>query len=90
MINPILKTQRFLPLLVVQFLGAFNDNLFKNMLLVMIAYKMTAQADILSSIVAGLFILPFFFALCHNYLLMADIIASHTSCAVIWQASMTT
>ena len=60
MINPILKTQRFLPLLIVQFLGAFNDNLFKNMLLVMIAYKMTAQADILSSVVAGLFILPFF------------------------------
>ncbi len=60
MINPLLKTKRFLPLLIVQFLGAFNDNLFKNMLLVMIAYKMTAQADILSSVVAGLFILPFF------------------------------
>ena len=60
MINPILKTQRFLPLLVVQFLGALNDNLFKNMLLVMIAYKMTANADVLSSVVAGLFILPFF------------------------------
>ena len=60
MINPILKTKRFLPLLIVQFFGAFNDNLFKNMLLVMIAYKMTEQSDILSAVVAGLFILPFF------------------------------
>lgn len=60
MINPILKAKRFLPLLIVQFFGAFNDNLFKNMLLVMIAYKMTEKADVLSAIVAGLFILPFF------------------------------
>ncbi len=56
----LLKTKRFTPLLITQFLGAFNDNLFKNMLLTLIAFRMTAQAGILSNVVAGLFVLPFF------------------------------
>ena len=29
----LLKTKRFLPLMITQFLGALNDNLFKNALL---------------------------------------------------------
>ncbi|MBR1648299.1 MAG: acyl-[Alphaproteobacteria bacterium] len=56
----LLRTERFLPLLITQFLGAFNDNLFKNALLTLVALKMSAQSDILSNIIAGLFILPFF------------------------------
>ena len=56
----LLKTRRFLPLLITQFLGALNDNLFKNALLTMVALKMTAQSDVLSNVIAGLFILPFF------------------------------
>ncbi|MCM1324858.1 MAG: acyl-[ACP]--phospholipid O-acyltransferase [Acetobacter sp.] len=56
----LLKSNRFLPLLITQFLGALNDNLFKNALLTMVAFKMTDKADILSNIIAGLFILPFF------------------------------
>ncbi|MDD3668899.1 MAG: MFS transporter [Alphaproteobacteria bacterium] len=56
----ILKTRRFLPLLIVQFFGAFNDNLFKNALMAFIAYRMAARADMLANVVAGLFILPFF------------------------------
>jgi len=49
-----------LPLMITQFLGALNDNLFKNALLTMVALKMANQSDILSNVIAGLFILPFF------------------------------
>lgn len=56
----LLKTRRFLPLLVTQFFGALNDNLFKNALLTLVAVKMAAQSDVLSNVIAGLFILPFF------------------------------
>ena len=56
----LLKTRRFLPLLITQFLGAFNDNLFKNALLTLVALKMSAQSAVLSNVIAGLFILPFF------------------------------
>lgn len=56
----LLKTRRFLPLLVVQFFGAFNDNLFKNALMAFIAYRMAERADMLANVVAALFILPFF------------------------------
>lgn len=53
-------SRRFAPLLITQFLGAFNDNLFKNALLTLVALKMADQAHILSNIIAGVFILPFF------------------------------
>jgi len=56
----LLKSKRFFPLLITQFLGALNDNLFKNALLTMVTVRLTSQADILSNIIAGLFILPFF------------------------------
>lgn len=56
----LLQSRRFWPLLTTQFLGALNDNLFKNALLTMVTIQMTAKADILSNIIAGLFILPFF------------------------------
>ena len=56
----LLKTRRFLPLLLTQFLGALNDNMFKNALLTLVALKMTAQSGVLSNVIAGLFILPFF------------------------------
>ena len=56
----LLTDKRFFPLLATQFLGALNDNLFKNALLTMVTVKMTAQSDMLSNLIAGLFILPFF------------------------------
>lgn len=56
----LLQSRRFYPLLITQFLGALNDNLFKNALLTLVALKMTDQSDILSNLIAGLFILPFF------------------------------
>lgn len=60
MSDNLLKSKRFLPLLLTQFFGALNDNLFKNALLTMVAFKFTDKSDILSNIIAGLFILPFF------------------------------
>src|SRR5205085_7750010 len=60
----LLKTRRFLPLLITQFLGAFNDNTFKNALMVLITYRISVaagyNAQILVTLAAGIFILPFF------------------------------
>ena len=47
-------------LMITQFFGALNDNLFKNALLTLVTLKMAAQSDVLSNVIAGLFILPFF------------------------------
>jgi MFS family permease len=56
--------RRFLPFFITQFLGALNDNLFKNALLVTIVSTAVASADtktnFLTNLAAGLFILPFF------------------------------
>lgn len=56
--------RRFLPFFITQFLGALNDNLFKNALLVTIVSTAIASADnktnLLTNLAAGLFILPFF------------------------------
>ena len=58
------KTRRFLPLFLTQFLGAFNDNLFKSGMLVLIGYfglSMGGMDDkTLTNAAAGIFILPFF------------------------------
>ena len=53
-------TKRFSGLFVTQFLGAFNDNLFKSALLIFAAYNFPAQSALYSNIIASLFILPFF------------------------------
>lgn len=60
----LLRSRRFAPLFVTQFLGAFNDNLFKNALVVLLTFH-TAQwsslsAGVLANLAAGIFILPFF------------------------------
>ena len=62
----LLKEKRFSPFFVTQFLGAFNDNVFKNALIILIAFKGVqlsgggANIDLLTNLSAGLFILPFF------------------------------
>ncbi len=60
----LLKTRRFLPYFATQFFGAFNDNIFKNTLLLFVAFAGTGELSISSSLfinlAAGLFILPFF------------------------------
>jgi len=60
----LLGSRRFLPLAVTQFLGAFNDNLFKNSLVMLITYVLAERsgfnAQVLVVIAGGIFILPFF------------------------------
>ncbi|QSP94180.1 MFS transporter [Marinobacter salinisoli] len=59
----LLKSRRFLPYFATQALGAFNDNLFKNVLLLLIAFGgLAAQEEsaLYTNLAAGLFILPFF------------------------------
>jgi 1-acyl-sn-glycerol-3-phosphate acyltransferase len=60
----LLRSQRFLPFFLTQGFGAFNDNLFKNALVILITYKIvglsTADINFWSNLAAGLFILPFF------------------------------
>ena len=56
--------RRFLPFFTTQFLGALNDNIFKNALLVIIVTLGISQAasntNFLTNLAAGLFILPYF------------------------------
>mgnify|MGYP001427261412 FL=1 len=60
----LLKTRRFAPFFVTQFLGAFNDNLFKNALVVILTFQAASWTvlapEILTNLAAGIFILPFF------------------------------
>ena len=59
----LLKERRFLPLFTTQFLGAFNDNLFKTSMVLFATYEIFAderQESFFNSLAAGLFILPFF------------------------------
>ena len=60
----LLRERRFLPFFCTQFLGAFNDNVYKNALVIMLAFHAasltTLSAGTLVNLCAGLFILPFF------------------------------
>ena len=60
----LLKQRRFGPFFATQFLGAFNDNLFKNALVVLVTFgivnQSAADTDTLVNLAAGLFIAPFF------------------------------
>ncbi|MBI1732318.1 MAG: MFS transporter [Gammaproteobacteria bacterium] len=60
----LLRSRRFLPLFLTQFLGAFNDNVFKNALVIFIAFTLADAAGMSASLLVilagGIFILPFF------------------------------
>lgn len=56
----IFKERRFSPFFLTQFLGAFNDNVFKNSLMIMLTYQTVKDSALLVNIAALLFILPFF------------------------------
>ena len=60
----LLREQRFRPFFLTQFLGAFNDNLFKNALVVLLTFQAaswtTIDPALLANLAAGIFILPFF------------------------------
>jgi len=58
----LLGKRRFLPFFVTQLLGAFNDNVFKQALILAILFRFRTSADtsLLVNLCAMLFILPFF------------------------------
>ena len=59
----LLKKRRFLPLFVTQLLGAFNDNLFKNAMVLFVVYSVyndERSETWFSALATGIFILPFF------------------------------
>lgn len=59
----LLAQKRFMPFFLAQLAGAFNDNLYKNVLVLLITYQAarysTLDPNILTNLAAGLFILPF-------------------------------
>ena len=60
----LLKQRRFLPFFLTQFFGAFNDNVFKTALVMLVTYDVGLRAGfdekMLVNVAAGIFILPFF------------------------------
>lgn len=61
--HTLITKRRFLPLFVTQLLGAFNDNLFKNAMVLFVVYQVYNSAESetwFSAIATGVFILPFF------------------------------
>ena len=60
----LMREQRFKPFFWTQFLGAFNDNVFKTALITLIAFHAASLTNIdgatLATLLPGLFILPFF------------------------------
>lgn len=59
----LLHRRRFLPLFVTQLFNAFNDNLYKNAMVLFVVYSIynsEAEEGLFSSIASLLFILPFF------------------------------
>ena len=61
----LLRDRRFWPLFLTQFLGAFNDNVLKNALVILIAFEdhtlWIFSSKQMVAICGGIFILPFFF-----------------------------
>jgi hypothetical protein len=60
----LLRQRRFAPFFVTQFLGAFNDNIFRNGLVILITFQGVQiagmDARLLANVAGALFILPFF------------------------------
>jgi MFS family permease len=60
----LLKQKRFRPFFFTQFLGAFNDNVFKTALITLVAFHTAILGSLdgakLATLLPGLFILPFF------------------------------
>ncbi|WP_127716327.1 MFS transporter [Halobacteriovorax sp. HLS] len=63
-VKHLMKDKRFLPAFWTQFWGAFNDNVFKNALIILITYKSFSISSFSSeqmvALCGGIFIVPFF------------------------------
>lgn len=65
--TPLLATRRFLPLFLVQALGAFNDNVFKNAFVALLTFRLALELEqqlgmdlqTFAPLAGGIFILPF-------------------------------
>jgi len=57
----LITQKRFGPIFSVQFLGSLNDNIFKNTMVILFAFKAAteAKAGMVTNLAAGLFILPY-------------------------------
>ncbi|MEM7499396.1 MAG: MFS transporter [Pseudomonadota bacterium] len=59
----LLRTRRFLPVFLVQFLGAFNDQVYQKAFVALVTYRLAAELEtpisLLGVIASALFILPF-------------------------------
>src|SRR5262245_52966241 len=61
--GPLRRSRRFGPFFWTQFLGALNDNVFKNALVILFAFGIavsTLSPDVLVNLAGGVFVLPFF------------------------------
>ena len=62
--NSFILKRHFLPLFITQFLGAFNDNLFRQAIIILITFGLAQQVGmapaILNNLAVGFFILPYF------------------------------
>ncbi len=57
----LVRQRRFLPLFATQLLGAFNDNLFKNAIVLFVVYNVTSiSSELFSGIASFIFVVPFF------------------------------
>jgi MFS family permease len=59
----LIRARRFLPLFITQLLGAFNDNLFKNAMVLFVVYSVyssEAEEARFSALASAIFIIPFF------------------------------
>lgn len=59
----LIRARRFLPLFITQLLGAFNDNLFKNAMVLYVVYSVynsEAEEARFSALASAIFIIPFF------------------------------
>jgi len=60
----LIRSRRFVPLFWTQFLNAFNDNVYKNALVILIIFQGDTlygiDTNILVTLCAGFFILPYF------------------------------
>jgi MFS family permease len=62
-VSHLLRARRFMPLFATQFLGAFNDSLFKQAVVLFVTYQLlrdARQEAQFSAVAQGLFMLPFF------------------------------
>ncbi len=59
MLKTLLRERRFWPLFLTQALGAVNDNMFKNALVVLAVFRLARAGPVLVALSGGVFLLPF-------------------------------